>query len=156
MIRIYLIVLFVCLFSCDGGDEGDFSYEHNGLYWSDISDDYMTWDEAVTYCENLGGRLPNITELRTIIINCPGTMTGGACAVNESDHLANMDYSEDCYCDGSAESYSALGDSVDTVLWSSSEQSDNADRAWFVRFEYGYVDWDGDKSKYGCYVRCVK
>ena len=139
--------------TCIGSDK--FCHSYDGLYWSDAPSDKMTWDDAITYCENLGGRLPNITELRTIIINCPGTMTGGACAINEPDHLGDSDHSEaDCCCDGSAESYSALGDSKGTYFWSSSEQSVNAEYAWHVNFAYGSVYSNFKYNLY--YVRCLK
>lgn len=137
--------------TCTGSDK--FCHFHDDLNWSDASSIGMTWDEAVIYCENLGGRLPNITELRTIIINCPGSMTGGACAVNEPDHLSHSaDYSDDCFCNGSAESYSALGDKKIALL-SSSKLSDYTDRAWYVYFLMG--DVGNDESNYG-HVRCVR
>lgn len=138
---------------CTGSDK--FCHSHDGLNWSDASSSEMPWDEAITYCDYLGGRLPDITELRTIIINCPGTMTGGACAVNEPDHLALSDWTEAyCFCDGNADSYSVLGDGKETFLWSSSERSDGVFGAWRVGFTNGIVHGNG---KYGSsYVRCVR
>lgn len=178
MIKIFfMVIFFIFIASCGGsddttnndGDNGgtpdvDVVYAgnwttHGNLKWSDKSSSTMIWDNAKAYCTSLGGRLPNITELRTIIINCPGTVTGGVCAVNEPDHLASTDYSDaNCYCDGSADSYSALGDDKNTWLWSSSEQrSANADLAWRVRFGNGVVSgYYKDDGYANGRARCVK
>jgi len=123
------------------------------LNWSDASSDYMTWDEAITYCENLGGRLPTISELRTLIQNCPATQTGGSCGVTESC-LSISCWSDACSgCSGASDGrYSQLGDTG--WFWSSSEQSGNADYAWIVNFKNGNVY---SNSKYGSDdVRCVR
>jgi hypothetical protein len=82
--------------TCTGSDK--FCHSHDGLNWSDASSNKMTWDEAITYCENLGGRLPTISELRTLIQNCPGTETGGECGVTD-DCLSSDDCRTDP-CDG--------------------------------------------------------
>ncbi len=134
--------------------DGKFPNEHDSLCWSDKAANTMNWEDAKTYCTNLGGRLPTIDELRTIIINCPGSMTGGACQVSDPDHLADSDRSNSCSCDGSAASYSALGDYKNTALWSSSVQSGYTDRAWGVYFYYGYVDSYTMTDKVS--VKCVR
>ncbi|HOG43684.1 MAG TPA: DUF1566 domain-containing protein [bacterium] len=153
MIRIYLIVLFVCLFSCDGSGKGNFPYEHNGLYWSDKSPDKMTWDEAVEYCPNLDGRLPTISELRTLIQNCPGTETGGECEVTDSCLAFDCSYGPCGVCEyDQSGKYSVFGDAI--WLWSSSERSDNPFHAWYANFENGSVSGYGKISKGS--VRCVK
>lgn len=157
MIRICLIALFFFLFSCDGGGKEDFPYEHEGLYWSDISDGCMTWDDANTYCSNMNGRLPTISELRSLIQNCPNTETGGDCSV--TDDCRSI---EDCLnaeawiCGGCTKDisgkYSVFGD-ID-LLWSSTEEPQRDDIAWGVYFEYGEV-----VSYYKStepQVRCVK
>ncbi|HNW83683.1 MAG TPA: DUF1566 domain-containing protein [bacterium] len=137
--------------TCTGSDK--FCHSHDGLNWSDASSDEMDWDEAITYCENLGGRLPAISELRTLIQNCPETETGGECSVT------NSCLSDDCWnvaCRGcrygEPGKYSVFGDIV--WLWSSSVRSDDAVLVWLVGFDYVHVgDWY--KDHYG-YVRCVK
>jgi hypothetical protein len=123
--------------TCTGSDK--FCHSHDGLNWSDASSNKMTWDEAITYCENLGGRLPTISELRTLIQNCPGTETGGECGVTD-DCLSSDDCRTDP-CDGceydDSGKYSVFGDIY--YLWSSSEHSDDADFAWRVGFARGDV-----------------
>ena len=135
-------------------NEKNFPNEHDGLYWSDASNDNMTWYNAIEYCENIGGRLPTISELRTLIQNCPDTVTGGICGVTD-ECLSH----ENCWndpCDGceydESGKYSVFGDTY--WFWSSSEPSDITDVAWGAHFD------DGDVRKYSKisshYVRCVR
>jgi uncharacterized protein (TIGR02145 family) len=164
LISLMIILLFI-LGSCgesdtgDTGDcSGDFPNYHKGLCWSDASNYTMRWDEAVTYCEELGGRLPTISELRTLIKNCPGAETGGECGV--TDECLSSDCQNDA-CVGIDEDkydesgkYSVFGDKGH--FWSSSERSDYAeDAVWIVHFSYGcYVPSSRKTSKSD--VRCVK
>jgi uncharacterized protein (TIGR02145 family) len=114
----------------------------------------MNWDEAVSYCEDLGGRLPTISELRTLIQNCPATETGGECGATDSC------LSSDCWngkCDGcendTSGKYSVFGDT--SWFWSSSEQSSSSDFAWVVHFYNGNVR-NGYKNDDFYDVRCVR
>ena len=132
------------------------SYKNDGTTYG------LTWDEAVSYCNNLseGGssnwRLPNIDELRTLIQNCPGTVTGGSCKVSEkNDCLSSSECftSEDCYCSGdSSGKYSKLGDTY--LFWSSSVLSGDSGYAWYVGFGSGGV-FNLSVEANG-YVRCVR
>ena len=132
----------------------------SNISWSSKSEDEINFENAGSYCENLteGGftdwRLPTIDELRTIIQNCENTQPGGACAVSDPDHLAESDWSEDCYCSWSFQNhgyYSKLGDDDGISLWSSSVFN-NTDTAWYVAFGSGEVGTgDADNS-----VRCVR
>ena len=135
----------------------------DGNTWSLKSSGTKTWSAALDYCDNLTScgysdwRLPNINELRTLIQNCPGTQTGGACAVSEPDHLASSDWSDNCYCDymkNNGGYYSKLGDDDNVRLWSSSTLSDYPDNALYVYFDYGRVgsSYKDDSSL----VRCVR
>ena len=130
------------------------------LIWSDRSQNYMDWNEAQQYCEDLteGGftdwRLPNIDELRTTIKNCPKTETGGDCKVSEKNGRWKPDGS--CYCDYTENNggyYSKLGDSDVIWLWSST-LSGNTNYAWLVSFHDGRVN-NYNKSSNN-YVRCVR
>ncbi|MDX9804649.1 MAG: DUF1566 domain-containing protein [bacterium] len=161
LISLMFVLLFV-MGSC-GGDTGgkfkpsdctgEFPNYHKGLCWSEASSSSMDWDNAITYCENLGGRLPAISELRTLIQNCPTTETGGECGVTDSC------LSSDCW------SYSCRGCKNDTsgeysvfrdtdLFWSSSELSDRKYIACYVSFKAGHVGYVSNSIKYG--VRCVK
>lgn len=133
------------------------------LLWSSNASDKMKWNSAVKYCKNLneGGysnwRLPNIDELRTLIQNCSGTESGGACQASEkSDCLSSECWtSEDCTsCAGdSSKKYSKLGDT--DWYWSSSTFSDNTESAFGVNFDNGIVGKQLRKTHY-YKVRCVK
>ncbi|HPM47794.1 MAG TPA: DUF1566 domain-containing protein, partial [bacterium] len=128
--------------------------------WSKIAPKEMSWDNAIKYCENLkeddysDWRLPTISELRTLIQNCPATETGGACKVTDS--CLSWDDCRNDACDGCKYfedgRYSKLGDTG--WFWSSSLRSDDAALARFVDFS------DGNVNSYHrsaiIYVRCVR
>ena len=130
------------------------SYKNDGTTYG------LTWDEAVSYCNNLseGGssnwRLPNIDELRTLIQNCPGTVTGGECGVTDSCLSSSECYISACSgCDyDSTGRHSKLGDTY--WFWSSSVLSDNSGFAWSVAFFTGGVCKISKGDTYS--VRCVR
>lgn len=131
----------------------------NGKTWSEAVKN-KTWEEAKTYCENLvecgysDWHLPTISELRTLIQNCPATMTGGECGVADSCLSFSECWNSTCQgCDfDSSGKYSKLGDTY--WLWSSSVRSDGSGYAWYVVFDYGRV---GNYYKSNTYsVRCVR
>lgn len=126
--------------------------------WSPRTSNYMTWQEAKDYCENLeesgysDWHLPTISELRTLIQDCEGTVTGGTCQA--SDNCLSFDC-RDASCGGcektATSKYSKLGDSGD--FWSSSELSDE-DGAWYVCFCHADVNADSKDTKNR--LRCVR
>lgn len=140
-----IFILSVVMISCGGDNSGEsdptcpennkFCHFHDGLYLSDVSDSLM-WGRAVTYCENLGGRLPTISELRTLIQNCPAIETDGECGVTD-DCLSY----EDCWSDACTEcevgNYSVLG--YYGTFWSSSERSDETVSVWVITFTDGEI-----------------
>ncbi|MBP5201359.1 DUF1566 domain-containing protein [bacterium] len=144
------------------------------LIWSDRSANEMNWSSAKQYCEDLteGGytdwRLPNIDELRTLLIadrvsnrcrvsernnclaeDCWSCSTCTQTGTQKSDGIGCSDWGT-AYSDGR---YSRLGDGK-VWLWSSSTLSDDPNRAWGVSFRNGRVS-SGYKSLNG-YVRCVR
>ncbi|MBP5202542.1 DUF1566 domain-containing protein [bacterium] len=130
------------------------------LIWSAGSTNHMTWANAVTYCNNLteGGfsdwRLPNISELRTLIKNCSGTISSGTCPVNDPGCLSRSCYDSnkcDCAQDMSGK-YSVFGDA--DYFWSSSVPSDHTSSAWYVSFGDGAVFYGYKTDTYS--VRCVR
>ncbi len=143
----YLMILtaLILMVACSGDD----------LEWSPLSENKMKWQSAKDYCEAMGARLPTINELRKIIINCPSSAAGGSCKVSYPDCLFVSCWSEDCRCDGSADSYSALGDGKDISLWSSSYRLPGSDScAWFVFFGSGGVSSNLDSGLR--HARCVR
>jgi hypothetical protein len=142
----------------DTGDTGDnFPNEHDGLDWSDASSSVMDWNTAIIYCENLGGRLPTISELRTLIQNCPATETSGECGVTDDCLSYAACRNDSCSgCEYNSEGkYSVFGDIY--WFWSSSEQSVDTDHVWYVGFYHGDVgsNTESNKSDY-LHVRCVR
>jgi len=136
------------------------SLKPSGGNWSKKAPKAMDWNYAKKYCENLkeGGysdwRLPTISELRTLIKNCPATETGGACKVT-NDCLSWKDC-RTSVCDGCSGAsdgrYSKLGDTE--WFWSSSERSGYANLAWNVLFYHGGVGNIFKNSNFT--VRCVR
>ncbi len=130
------------------------SLEHKELEWS--CRDIMKWDEAITFCEGLGGRFPNIQEVRMLIKECPQTeypQPDGQepwCEVEDPWSLGDSD------CSGCAASgigkYSVFGDP--NLLLSSSSLLDTTEHAWFVHFLDGSVS--GIHKSFRTSVRCVR
>ena len=131
----------------------------SGFSWSEKTANSKIWSEALFYCENLeeGGirkwRLPNIDELRTLVQECPGSVTGGGCRVSDAGGCLSYDscWSTSCLCkfDESGK-YSKFGDLGG--LWSSSEMGEEG--AWYINFYEAEIV---DVHKQNSYpVRCVK
>lgn len=159
-----IVFLLVVLISCGGENDvdklkpsdctGKFSNYNKGFCWSDVSSSNLNWDDAIEYCKDLSGRLPTISELRTLIQNCPATETGGECEVSDDCLSADCrtDQCDGCEHDDSGK-YSVFGDIY--YFWSSSERPDRAGYIWLVDFYNGYVKNDSYGIANGN-VRCVK
>ena len=136
------------------------------LTWSAISPIDMTWEGALSYCNtNLGWRLPNINELRTLILNCSGSVTGGNCAIKDPECLSlncwSQDYCGSCSPDDIDIINSKLGDGQDIGLWSSSVCPDcgqKSPQGWYVSFYSGNIFYEDffRISSMKFKVRCIK
>ena len=132
---------------------------------------------AVSHCQNLTlsgkrWRLPNISELRSLLRNCAPVETGGVCAVKDSCLPCGMASGDTCLqntcwteatCDPSScpnvsgleNCYWVKGlEGECSWYWSSSEVSDKPGNLWFVNYAFGKVD--STASSYNVYVRCVR
>ncbi len=93
----------------------------------------MTWESAISYCENLtlsghsDWRLPNINELKSII-----------------DRSGNQPHIV----------YGFQKTSYDYPYWSSTSYEIDEFNAWYVNFDEGSVYYD--LKAYNYYVRCVR
>ena len=105
--------------------------EETGLMWSKKSGE-KHWTEANQYCEDLeelgfdDWRLPTIDELRTLVLECEGTVTGGTCSISEEGNaLDEESWTDDCFCEESSMGiYTKFGtDDWYVFLWSSSPVS---------------------------------
>ena len=152
---------------CVNGKVLFYTDNKNGLMWSSKSPKRMEWEDAVAYCKNLNEgnlsdwRLPTISELRTLIQNCPATETGGECKVTDSCLSSNEcfdDACKSCYHDYDRDKFSKLGENHYAELWSSSVLSDYPGNAWYVDFyRGGSVDDDIIKNVTSHHnVRCVR
>ena len=142
---------------CVRGSQNEVSPQN--LTWSSKADKDMNWDDAVAYCKNLneGGysdwHLPTISELRTLIQNCPKTENGGECGVTDSclSGKCRNDACSGCGADSTSK-HSKLGDTE--WFWSFYVQADNSVNAWRVSFYYGNVSSYNKNTTYS--VRCVR
>ena len=102
------IIFEKCNESCDSnsGKCKPWTDSDSNLTWSAKAPKTMLWDDAVLYCQNLDEgdhddwRLPNIDELRTLVRNCSGVMTGGACKISEENNCLSYVscFEESCAC----------------------------------------------------------
>ncbi len=133
----------------------DSSLWEDGGEWSKLTNNHMHWEEAARYCKSIGGRLPTISELRTLVKNCPAVEPGGECKV-EKDCLSALECRNSA-CDGCKPTddgrYSVFGDRG--FFWSSSIVQDEGGMAWMIMSDGGEISPSG--KSYGYYdVRCVK
>jgi hypothetical protein len=180
MKKILIAMLFFSVFmvvSCDDGDTGDtgntgdtgdmfnpedctdnFPHYHAGLCWSDKASNAMNLDDANSYCEGLGGRLPKIQELRTLIQNCPQTEYPQP----EQEDWCEIEYPDKSSityiataCNGCASDntgkYSVFGDAG--WFWSSSPTEEEFPHGFYVNFTTGAVNHSDDLDL--GYVICV-
>ena len=134
------------------------------LHWSAVSGS-IDWDKAVEYCKNLeeGGysdwRLPNIDELRTLVVNSPYAEPGGYCPISEkAGKLSRKNSTYNCDTNGHS-SPNKLGDGNRSpiTLWSSSTISDAPDAVFTLSFKDNEFGGSTKKTPDGIYVsaRCV-
>lgn len=150
----------------DTGDDGTWTDSTSGLTWQVTPSDGMIWEDAKSYCDNLsldggGWHLPTITELRTLIRGCDGTLTGGSCGV--TDDCLDLSCSNDsCYsCDYDAGPNNGCYGPSElpgecNSYWSSSAVADLDDTAWAVYLSNGRVDYLPIDYYDGYFARCVR
>ena len=141
MKRLFMVFVVLCVLQAASAEAASFTNNGNGtvtdngtgLMWQQGEPGYKTWANALTYCEglSLGGqtdwRLPNITELESIIDD------------TKYEPAIDTAYFPNAYAD---------------YYWSSTTSASNTNGAWSVEFGDNYVYY-GSKS-YGSYVRCVR
>ena len=138
------------------------------LTWQDPpAEETMEWEKAKQYCQDLslGGhtdwRLPTISELRSLIRGCPGTVTGGVCKVTDSCLSYSCSDAGACFScsagDGPAGGCYWPDEMQGTCLWywSSSPVEDYDNFAWYVDFYDGIVYYYGYVNDVR-HVRCLR
>ena len=142
----------------------------NPAYYNSESGGTGTIAFAVDYCEKLeldgysDWRLPNISELRTLIKDCETTVRESTCPIADPDCLnygCLEDYLDDCFhCEINA------GPGKDGCYWtteftdtcklyvSASQVGDNSSQTWTVNFSSGAISTNPTNSAYR--FRCVR
>ncbi len=132
-----LLLVRVDVMAGDFTDNSDGTVTDNntGLMWQQGEGGQNTWEDAISYCENLSiagyadWRLPNKNELNSII----------------DYELYDPAIDTNFFPDANASGY-----------WSSTTYAVNSSYAWSVDFNYGDVNgYDSNKSS-NYYVRCVR
>ncbi len=145
--------------------------ENTDLTWQngpDIGEPFLTYEEGGAYCEDLewGGyddwRLPTISELRSLIRDCAGTVTGGECGI--TDECLDADECRNDACSGCAylggPGYGGaywpaeLFGLPDRYISSSMVPGPIPDHAWYIHFGSAEVYWNGLSDHAS--VRCVR
>jgi TolB-like protein len=146
----------------DNGD-GTVTDPATGLVWEKKpSTGNLNWEMAKAHCQakGRGWHLPSISELRSLIRGCPGTVSGGACKVTDACLSGSCWSSDDCWARKSGGG-PAGGCFWDATLegscgwfWSSSLHAVDSLYAWYVYFDLGYVSYAAIDNGKG--VRCVR
>lgn len=139
-----------------------------GLQWQvDPPLSGMNWFESEKYCNDLeaGGqidwRMPSISELRTIVISCDVTKTGGSCKITD-DCLQSTCESNYCGCTEASEGRYlpyALRGNMKYFYWSYSPVSDRGTgncAAWGIRPSDAYISQGPKTGSMDVSVRCVR
>jgi hypothetical protein len=161
-----------CAASCgpaplvDNGD-GTVTDPSTGLIWQNTQMTGKKQTDANAYCQansiglpGSGWRLPNISELRSLIRDCPQTVTDGTCDVADPGCLSPYDVCytyQTCHCSDEDSCYwdtAALGSSCSSYYWSTSMISSEPGFAWYVRFNSGGVFYNFISQN--ARVRCVR
>ncbi|HPM47605.1 MAG TPA: hypothetical protein PL056_11100 [bacterium] len=136
---------------------------HKGLEWSCVAPEDLSLADAISYCKDIGGHLPNISELRTLIKGCSATITGGSCGVTDECRDINSCWSvacDGCSHDDDSGKYSIFGDTSwfgSGYFWSSSVlsiQGSDSNNAWYVFFDFASLGYN--PVSYESPVRCVR
>lgn len=168
LFTVSVIFSLLIIISCKGEDTGDTEKTDSEtgdtgtaeLAWSNKAPTGMTWMNAMDYCNTLvengksDWRMATISELRSLVQNCPATETGGSCTLTD-DCLLYDCYNSTCKsCEEVDDSrYSKIGDKG--WFWSSSVNANNDGYAYSLDFKSATI-YDQKKNNPYYYVRCVR
>jgi hypothetical protein len=108
-----------------------------GRHWSDKVN-MLSYAQAEAHCASLGARLPTISELRSLIVECAATAPGGICGVTDTC----SSYAT-CWGEGACIVCGDGGLSVfkdEEPFWSSTPNADQTGQQWTVAFRYNLID----------------
>ena len=127
--------------------------------WEEGVERVKGWDAAKTHCENLeyaghdDWRLPNLTELKSIVTGCAKT---NECPVTAENPAYPSNYSSACKtCDSGNYMSAGVGLKIDFPYWSSTTDDPNkATRVWAINFMNGEVFYSYATAEH--YAMCVR
>jgi len=108
----------------------------------------QTLEMAKDYCTSVGGRLPTISELRTLVKGCPAIEPGGSCKVTDTC-LSKKTCLDDVACKAcgaNGKNYSVNGDTGLYFTSSPVGDADFPDMVWVISFYYGMIAPGGNGS----------
>jgi hypothetical protein len=142
--------------SCLCPGNNPFCRKHAGLSWSNVTP-WKPYDGMKRYCSDLGGRIPTILELRSLIVNCPATESGGKCKIGPGCYSHDDCWEEEacggCGLDGGI-NYSVFEE--DDHLRSSTPDWDEENYCWAVNFNDASFFSIKCKWNVNFWTRCVK
>lgn len=153
-----VVVLGLLFFAgCDKKcpDNNKFCHYNNDLHWSDISEKSMDIDDATEFCQKIGGRLPTISELRSLIKSCADTESSGNCPVTDDFNVDDLD-SYDCSgCKFNQEGkYSVFDDSEELMSGTLTVENDEYHKYfWVIDFALAEISESFYYKNY--FFRCV-
>jgi len=167
--------------SADGDDASRiYTDPTTNLEWQKIpGKTFANWSVAKNYCNGLklngtGWRLPNISELRSLVRNCGPIETKGACGVKDACLSCGIGYEDECAVkscwtkascnpsscvDNGGPTYCywpMLADFSGTCTWywSSTPCKNCTESAWAISFNYGDLEQILETNYLS--VRCVR
>lgn len=137
------------LAACGDSEPATWTDPATQLVWTlDAAPTVLSAAAAAAHCDGLttddltDWRLPTISELRTLVVGCAGTVTGGACGVTDAC-LSQVDCGGSCGActppSADACFWPADFRGVCDFTWSSKARSDDATQGWGVFFNNGQV-----------------
>jgi len=151
-----------------------YSTAYKNLAWqTTATEETMTFDDAVKYCDDLtlddhdDWHLPTISELRSLIDGCAYSYIDGTCRVRDEDCLeANcFDLAE---CEGCGDhpgpndgcywkeeiADDCAGDNYSYVFWSSSHVGEMTEEVWTLKYDAAFIEHKKITDEYN--VRCAR
>ncbi|MFO0756366.1 MAG: hypothetical protein U0359_07740 [Byssovorax sp.] len=127
-------------------DADPFCHPHGGKRWGEEKTG-VTFAEAKAYCEGLSGKLPSISDLRTLFADCPATEPGGACDVTDTC-TTEACLNEACVGCGDG-GHNVFGN--EDPFWSGTAVSDKPGQHFLAVYRYSLISALDDEKAMSAY-----
>lgn len=136
-----------------------------GLIWSQKSESLEMPDSTYSYCENMNDgsdpdttqfwQIPTISMLKTLVVKCENTMTGGVCGIGDENNAdSSGEYNTaNCSCENSTDGRYSIFDDTEVLP---SDTTDHPETSWTLNFsnaEIKMLSWGASQP---VKVRCAK